>query len=322
MRQLGQLDEWLAQATAAAQRPAVRFSSLFPVYRRHAVRRAARRALAAAAFGQSALEGRAVRAAGGGGSAGGRKAPGRGQWTVDGESECLIPSAARGPRRGPVPHRVAASAAVDVCIAGRRTLSRTTACLEFRAGRRALDRGGVRGPGGRGPLGRTGEGRVPPAGGFRIRRRTFARLGPPAAPEFSEGDVPRDDCLGARASRAVPAWKAKQAPAAGDRLLAAVAVQPRPEDAVDWRRGSYALCRPRRPRREPARLRAAETCAAHGGRRLGAVRRAPLRAAPRPTSLPMDFRIRSTVMAPGSPWPFPSTSRVAKVRHEIPAHLL
>ena len=93
-------------------------------------------------------------------------------WTVDGASECLLPAGQPGPFRTGVRW----SAAVDRLTGAAERHS--TACIEFRPGAGLWTIVSFADEAARDALVGTGEGRLPPAGRYRIRRRALARLGP------------------------------------------------------------------------------------------------------------------------------------------------
>ena len=94
------------------------------------------------------------------------------QWSVDGASECLVPAG----RPGPFRTGVRWSAAVDRLTRRRRAPLHGLHRIPPR--RRPVDRRLVSGRCRARPLAGSGEGRLPPAGRYRLRRRALPRLGP------------------------------------------------------------------------------------------------------------------------------------------------
>ena len=175
MSRMGSLAEWL-DATARSQTPAVCFSSCFPflddigfvVPPRTIWPPTSPAAMSARVRWKSArfiplsvvesiLAGKRLN---------------DNQWSVDGASGCLVPAGKPGPFRTSVRW----NAAVDRLSGA--SERHATACIEFREGCGLWTVVGFARRSGARSVAGTGEGRVPPAGRYRFRRRAIARLGP------------------------------------------------------------------------------------------------------------------------------------------------
>ncbi|MCL5743859.1 MAG: hypothetical protein M1541_08015 [Acidobacteria bacterium] len=237
MRQLGQFDEWLAATAIAAGPPAVRFSSAFPFYRdtlfvepprshwppppSAKVRWKGARFVPLAVV-ETLLAERHLNEE---------------RWTVDGESECLVPTAAASHPVGPFRAALRVNAAVDR-ITGSSVEPHETACLEFRneAGlwivvvfedQDAESRWGELVKAALRLLADSG------FGGERSRGWGHA-----AAPEFSEGDFPAM-VLSAQPP-APPGIEGETVPVFETAHWLLSMYSPAEDDAVDWRRGAYS----------------------------------------------------------------------------------
>lgn len=127
MAQMGMIEEWL-DATARAADPAVRFSSCFPCLQETLFVVPPRHLWPPPASAKVRWKGaRFVPLSVVEGLLNGRP-PAEDEWTVDGASECLVPSGASGPFRV----TVRSAAAVDRDGAG--VVPHSTACLEFTPG--------------------------------------------------------------------------------------------------------------------------------------------------------------------------------------------
>jgi CRISPR type III-A-associated RAMP protein Csm4 len=236
MRQLGQLDEWLAATAAFAGAPAVRFSSAFPFHRdtlfveppkshwppppSAKVRWKGARFVPLTVVETLLAE----------------KHVDEERWTVDGESECLIPTAAASRAVGPFRAALRVSAAVDR-ITGANVEPHETACLEFRAeaglwtmvvfeDQDAENRWGE-----------------PVKAAFRLladsgfggeRSRGWGHA---AAPEFSEGEFPA--MLLSAQPPAPSGVEGETVPVFETAHWLLAMYSPAEDDAVEWRRGTY-----------------------------------------------------------------------------------
>jgi CRISPR type III-A-associated RAMP protein Csm4 len=237
MRQLGQLDQWLAATATPAGAPAVCFSSVFPFYRdtlfveppkshwppppSAKVRWKGARFVPLAVVESLVAE----------------KHLDEERWAVDGESECLIPTAGAALAVGPFRTAVRTAAAIDR-ITGANAQPHETACLEFRpeAGlwtvvvfedQDAENRWGELVKAAFRLLADSG------FGGERSRGWGHA-----AAPEFSEGEFP--EMLVSAQPPAPSGVEGETAPAVETARWLLSVYSPAPEDSVDWRRGAYA----------------------------------------------------------------------------------
>lgn len=236
MRQLGQLDEWLAATAASVSAPAVRFSSAFPFYRdtlfieppkshwppppsskvRWKGARFVPLAMVEALLAEKRLD--------------------EERWTVDGESECLILSSGTAGAVGPFRAALRASAAVD-----RITLASVepheTACLEFRAeaglwtvavfaDQEAENRWGE--------LVKAAFRLLADSGFGGERSRGWGHTAPP---EFSEGEFPA--MLLSAQPPAPSGVEGEVAPVFETANWLLSLYSPAEEDAIDWRRGAY-----------------------------------------------------------------------------------
>ena len=134
--------------------------------------------------------------------------------------------------------------------------------------------------------------RFPPAGRFRFRRRTVARLGPLRSPGVCGRRAARDDSAGRHGDagtrrrgdrracsaphrgrgsargrrRPWPPAPGPRPPAASRHWLLSL-FTPAPADAVDWQRGNYTVAGARRPHRESRPLGRTQEAVAHGVRK-------------------------------------------------------
>ena len=164
MSSLGWLEEWLDATARAHDGSVVRFSSLFPVRRRHAASSAAAHLVAAFGRGKALRQSRETGAARSGAPRSGERIAMGGGWRE------RVPASSR---------HGSAVRSIDAIGRGGRPHHRTHGAASHRLPRIRAERGLVgfdrdRRCG----LGSAREIRVASAGRFRIRRRTLARMGP------------------------------------------------------------------------------------------------------------------------------------------------
>ncbi len=257
MRQLGQLDEWLAATAAALAAPAVRFSSAFPFHRdtlfveppkihwppppsakiRWKGARFVPIALVERLFAEKHLD--------------------EERWTVDGESECLIPSTGAARVTGPFRASVRPSAAIDR-VTGANTEPHEAACIEFRP-----DAGlwtvvvfeDLEAENRWGELVKAAFRLLADSGFGGERSRGWGHA---SAPEFTEGEFP---ALLVNAQPPAPSGaEGESAPAYETAHWLLSMYSPAREDTVDWRRGAYTYA---------ARGGRVESPAGHGALKRG-----------------------------------------------------
>jgi CRISPR type III-A-associated RAMP protein Csm4 len=231
---VGLLDEWLAATFGNTGRPEVRLSSLFPSIdgtlfvvpprsiwppaastrvRWKGAKFVPLKLVESILAGESLVEGR---------------------WTVDGPSECLVPSDRP---RGPFRTSLRSAAALDRLLGG--VEPHATACLEFSDGAALWAVAAFADQDSR----ERWAGRI--QGAFRLladsgfggeRSHGWGRS---AMPEFTEGVLP-DLILPAREPAAPPS-EGEAAPVPETAWWLLSLFSPAPEDSVDWSRGNYTL---------------------------------------------------------------------------------